>query len=93
MALYHVCELGIGRTYQTSSKNVYKEIQNDEISISSRNVHKHPEISEAFYAECMRAVAALAVAGLGYYCAADGPRSIWSAGLGRNGSFSNSAHN
>ena len=40
------------------------------------------------------AVAALAVAGLGYYyAAADGPRSIWSVGLGRNGSFSNSAHN
>jgi ABC-type antimicrobial peptide transport system permease subunit len=62
----------------------------------SRNVHKDPQISEAFYAECMRAfaVAALAVAGLGYYyAAADGPRSIWSVGLGRNGSFSNSAHN
>jgi hypothetical protein len=40
------------------------------------------------------AVAALAVAGLThYYAAADGPRSIWSVGLGRNGSFGNSAHN
>jgi hypothetical protein len=44
-------------------------MQNDEISISSRNVHKHAQISEGFYAGCMRAVAvaALAVAGLGYY--------------------------
>jgi hypothetical protein len=59
-------------------------------------VHKHPQISEAFYAECMRAVAvaALAVAGLGYYyAAADGPRSIWFVGPGINGSFGNSAHN